>query len=84
MVKYQQVYRIEKLILCYYHFQIRSVFSLKCIDSSRQGRFPQLLEISFDICQLHFVFYKQQVYKQLALGWKVAKKFSALNPLSIK
>ena len=25
---------------------------------------------------LHFVFYKQPVYKQLALGWQIAKQLS--------
>ena len=27
--------------------------------------------------------YKQPVYKQLALGWKIAKQLSGLNPLSL-
>ena len=29
------------------------------------------------------LFYKQLIYKQLALGWKIAKKLSGLNPLSL-
>ena len=32
---------------------------------------------------LHLVFYKQPVYKQLALPWKTAKQLSGLNPLSL-
>ena len=29
----------------------------------------------------HLFFYKQPVYKQLALGWQIAKQLSGLNPL---
>ena len=32
---------------------------------------------------LHLVFYKQSVYKQLALAWQIAKQLSGLNPLSL-
>ena len=33
---------------------------------------------------LHLVFfYKQPVYEQLALTWKIAKQLSGLNPLSL-
>ena len=32
---------------------------------------------------LHLVFYKQPVYKQLALAWQIAKRLSGLNPLSL-
>ena len=32
---------------------------------------------------LHLVFYKQPVYKQLALTWKIDKQLSGLNPLSL-
>ena len=32
---------------------------------------------------LHLVFYKQPVYKQLALTWQIAKQLSGLNPLSL-
>ena len=28
-------------------------------------------------------FYKQPVYKQLALAWQIAKQLSGLNPLSL-
>ena len=28
-------------------------------------------------------FYKQPVYKQLALAWKIAKQLSGLNPVSL-
>ena len=28
-------------------------------------------------------FYKQPVYKQLALGWQIAKQLSGLNPFSL-
>ena len=31
---------------------------------------------------IHF-FYKQPVYKQLVLGWQIAKQLSGLNPLSL-
>ena len=30
-----------------------------------------------------YFFYKQPVYKQLALGWETATQFSGLNPLSL-
>ena len=33
---------------------------------------------------LHFVFYKQPVYKQLALEWQIAKHLLGFNPLSLK
>ena len=29
------------------------------------------------------LFYKQSVYKQLALGWQIAMQFLELNPLSL-
>ena len=32
---------------------------------------------------MHLFFYKQPVYKQLALGWQIAKQLSRLNPLSL-
>ena len=32
---------------------------------------------------LHLVFYKQPVYKQLALVWQIAKQLSGLNPHSL-
>ena len=32
---------------------------------------------------LHLVFYKQPVYKQLALTWQIDKQLSGLNPLSL-
>ena len=32
---------------------------------------------------LHLVFYKQPVYKQLALTWQIAKQLSGLKPLSL-
>ena len=35
------------------------------------------------IDSLHLVFYKQSVYKQLALTWPIAKQLSGLNPLSL-
>ena len=33
-------------------------------------------------CTLSF-FYKQPVYKQLALGWEIAKQLSEFNPVSL-
>ena len=37
------------------------------------------------MCKVHFFFFfdKQQVYKQLALRWKIAKQLSDLNPFSL-
>ena len=32
---------------------------------------------------LHLVFYKQPVYKQLALAWQIAKQLSGLESLSL-
>ena len=37
----------------------------------------------YGIDLLHLVFYKQTVYKQLALAWQIAKHLSGLNPLSL-
>ena len=31
----------------------------------------------------HLVFYKQPVYKELALAWPIAKHLSGINPLSL-
>ena len=31
---------------------------------------------------MHLVFYKQPIYKQLSLGWQIAKQLSGLNSLS--
>ena len=33
---------------------------------------------------LHLVFYKQSVYKQLALAWQIAKQLLGLHPFSLK
>ena len=30
-----------------------------------------------------YFFYKQPVYKKLALGWQIAKQLSGINPLSL-
>ena len=35
------------------------------------------------IDMLHLAFFKQLVYKQLALAWQIAKQLSGLNPLSL-
>ena len=32
---------------------------------------------------LYLFFYKQRVYKQLVLGWKIAKQLSGVNPFSL-
>ena len=40
----------------------------KCSHRNLNGRF-----------RLHLFFYKQSVYKKLALGWHIAKQFSGLN-----
>ena len=34
--------------------------------------------------KLHLLFYKEPVYKQLALGWQIAKQLSEFNPFSTK
>ena len=36
-----------------------------------------------DSINIHLGFFKQLVYKQLALKWKIAKQLSGLNPLSL-
>ena len=38
--------------------------------------------VSFIFNKLHF-FYKHPVYKQLALGWQIAKQLSGLQPLPL-
>ena len=32
---------------------------------------------------LHLCFYKQSIYKQLALGWQIPKQLSGLDPFSV-
>ena len=48
-----------------------------------------IIQYSYGYCQeycwlyqLHF-FYKQPVYKQLALEWQITKQLSGLNPISL-
>ena len=36
-----------------------------------------------DIDLLHLIFYKQPVYKQIALACQIAKQLSGLNPLTL-
>ena len=38
-----------------------------------------------NVCFRHYTYfiYKQPVYKQLALGWKIVKQLSGLNPFSL-
>ena len=36
----------------------------------------------FFFCEIHF-FYKQPIFKQLAIGWEIFKQFSGLNPISL-
>ena len=38
----------------------------------------------FKVYNIHFLFYKQPIYKQLALGWQIAKHLLGLKPLSFK
>ena len=33
--------------------------------------------------EAHVFFYKQSVYKQLALGWQIAKQLSEITPFSL-
>ena len=42
----------------------------------------EILKWSEILCQIH-LFYKQLVYKQLALGWQIAKDFSGFKSLSL-
>ena len=32
---------------------------------------------------MHLFFYKKSVYKQLALGWQIARQLSGRNPFSL-
>ena len=66
----------QSFILTYLH--LKNIFSLK-----KSSTFANLLMEKPGIVLLHIVFYKQPVYKQLALAWQIAKKLSGLNPLSL-
>ena len=54
------------------------IFTLK-----KSSTFANLLMEKPGIDMLHLVFYKQPVYKQLALSWQIAKQLSGLHPLSL-
>ena len=69
-----QTYLNEQLfILTYLHF--KNIFSLK-----KSSTFANLLMERPGIDLLHLVFYKQLIYKQLAIAWQIAKQLSGLNP----
>ena len=55
----------------------------KYIYIKKSSTFANLLMEKPGIDLLHLVFYKQPVYKQLALAWQIAKQLSGLNPLSL-
>ena len=48
---------------------LHSVFSLSSLETQNH--------------KYTYIFYKQLVYKELALGWQIAKQPSRLNPLSL-
>ena len=52
------------------------------ITLKKSSIFANLLIEKPGIDLLHF-FYKQPVYKQLALAWKIAKQLSGLNLVSL-
>ena len=66
----------ELFILAYLH--LKNMFSLR-----KSSTFANLSMEKPAIDLLHLVFYKQPVYKQIALAWKIAKQLSGLNPLSL-
>ena len=41
----------------------------------------EILELQ--IFNERYIFYKQLIYKQVALGWQIAKQLSGFNPLYI-
>ena len=43
-----------------------------------------VLDSEKKIFHLHLFFYKQPVYKQVALGWKISKQLSGVNPFSLR
>ena len=47
---------------------------------SSEAREHRKLLLKRVLYRTHLVFYKYPVYKQLALGWQIAKQFSGLNP----
>ena len=56
----------SRFILTYLH--LKNMFSLE-----KSSTFANLLMEKPGIDLLHLVFYKQPVYKQLALAWQIAK-----------
>ena len=46
------------------------------------GKKDAFIEILM-VCLNSLIFYKHPLYKKLALGWQIAKKFSGLNPFSL-
>ena len=48
------------------------------------GYYFEIIEYYFELpIIITYVFYKQRVHKQLALGWRIVKQLSELNPLSL-
>ena len=66
------------IVICSYIFTIK-----KYIYSKKDSTFANLLMEKPGIDFLHLLFYRQPVYKQLALAWQIAKQLSGLNPLSL-
>ena len=50
---------------------------------TKSSTFANLLLEKPGIDLLHLIFYKQPVYKQLALACQIAKQLSGLKPLSL-
>ena len=53
------------------YLHLKKIFTLK-----KSSTFPNLLTEKPGIDLLHLFFYRQPVYKQLALGWKIAFRFT--------
>ena len=66
------------IVLCSYTFAVK-----KYIYNKKYPTFANLLMKKPSIDLVNLVFYKQPVYKQLALAWQIAKQLSGLNHLSL-
>ena len=69
---------MKNCLYSHLYLQLKNIFTLK-----KSSTFANLLMEKPGIDLLHLVFYKQPVYKQLALAWQIAKQLSGLNPLSL-
>ena len=59
------------------YLHLKKIFTLK-----KSSTFANLLIEKPGVDFLHLFFYRQPVYKQLALAWKITKQLSGLNPVS--